>query len=129
MSDFEDNPEEAQEQEVQALIDELTTGTELHYSEEDSSKPFLEEESDKEFAGTTEPVIMTKIMIGGVEYETHAVKKIILDTAEQVLYKKGDRDGLSTNERQILFKSATSTVHKKYDGMPLYWTVVSLTPA
>ncbi len=29
MSDFEDNPEEAHKQEVQALIDELTTGTEL----------------------------------------------------------------------------------------------------
>jgi hypothetical protein len=38
---------------------------------------------------------MTKIMIGGVEYETHAVvKKTVSDTEEQVLYKKGDRDGL-----------------------------------
>jgi hypothetical protein len=36
-----------------------------------------------------------------------------------VLYKKGDRDGLSTVERQILFKSATATVHKKYEVMPL----------
>ena len=36
-----------------------------------------------------------------------------------MLYKKGDRDGLSTDERQILFKSATATVHKKYDVMPL----------
>jgi hypothetical protein len=63
---------------------------------------------------------MTKIMIVGVdEYETHAVKKTISDTAEQVLYKKGDRDGLSTDERQILFKSATATVHKTYEVMPL----------
>jgi hypothetical protein len=119
MSDFVDNPKEAHKQELQALIDKLTTGTKLQYSEEDSSKPFLKEESEEEFAATTEPVIMTKIMIGGVEYETHAVKKIVSDTAEQVLYKKGDRDGLSTDERQILFKSATSTVHNKYDVMPL----------
>ena len=112
MSDFEDNPEEAHEREVQARIDGLTTGNELQYSEEDSSEPFLEEESNKEFAAT-EPVIMTKIMIGGIEYEIHAVKKIVLDTAEQVLYKRGDRDALSTDERQILFESATGLAHKK----------------
>jgi hypothetical protein len=59
-------------------------------------------------------------MMGGIEYnETHSVRKTIPDTAEQVLYKKGDRDGFSTDERQILFKSATTTVHKKYNVMPL----------
>jgi hypothetical protein len=117
MSNYEDNPA-THEQEVQALIDELT-GTDLQYSEEESSKPFpQEEESDKEVVTTREPVTMSKIMIVGIEYKTHAVKKIVSDTAEQVLYKKGDRDGLSTDERQILFKSAT-TVHKKYDVMPL----------
>jgi hypothetical protein len=118
MSDSEDNPA-THEQEVQALIDELA-GTDLQYSEEESSEPFRqEEESDEEVVTTREPVIMSKIMIGGIEYETHAVKKIVSDTAEQVLYKKGDRDGLSTDKRQILFKSATSTVHKKYDVIPL----------
>jgi hypothetical protein len=52
MSNSEDNPV-THEEEVQALIDELTgETTELQYSEEDSSKPFLEEESDEEFAAT-----------------------------------------------------------------------------
>jgi hypothetical protein len=120
MRDSEDNSV-THEQEVQALIDELT-GTDLQYSEEDSSEPFLQQEdSNEELAATTiEPAVtMTKIMIGGVAYETHTVKKKISDTAEQVLYKKGDRDGLSTDERQIFFKSATATVHKKYDEMLL----------
>jgi hypothetical protein len=40
MSDSEDNSV-THEQEVQALIDELTD-TDLQYSEEDSSKPFLQ---------------------------------------------------------------------------------------
>jgi hypothetical protein len=120
MSDSEDNSV-THEQEVQALIDELT-GTDLQYSEEDSSEPFLQQEdSDEELAATTiEPAVaMTKIMIGGVEYKTHAIKKTVPDTVEQVLYKKGDRDGLSTDERQILFKSVTATVHKKYEVMPM----------
>jgi hypothetical protein len=100
MSDSEDNSV-THEQKVQALIDELT-GTDLQYSEEDSSERFLQQEdSGEELAATTikPAVTMNKIMIQGVEYETHAVKKTVSDMAEQVLYKKGDRDGLSTDER------------------------------
>jgi uncharacterized protein HemX len=46
MSDSEDNSV-THEQEVQALIDELT-GTDLQYSEEDSSEPFLQQEDSDE---------------------------------------------------------------------------------
>jgi hypothetical protein len=63
MSDSEDNSV-THEQEVQALIDELTS-TDLQYSEEDSSEPFLQQEdSDEELATTTiEPAVtMTKAL-------------------------------------------------------------------
>jgi hypothetical protein len=116
MSDSEDNSL-THEQEVQALIDELTVeGEEFLYSEEEgSSDPILQEEE-----GDSESIAnMTMIMIGGVEYETRAAEKTVSDTAEQVLYRKTDREALSTDERQLLFKSATQTVHKKYDVMPL----------
>ena len=118
MSDSEEDSA-THEQEVQALIDELTVEREVFGQEEKNETVFEQEETGEEDEESFVTVNMTKIMIGGIEYETHAVKKTVSDTAEQVLYKKGDRAALSTDERQILFKSATATVHKKYDVIPL----------
>jgi hypothetical protein len=61
----------------------------------------------------------SKIMMGGIEYETCVVQRTVSDTAEQVLYRKGKRDALSMDKRQILFKSAAQTMQKKYNIMPL----------
>jgi hypothetical protein len=116
MSDSEDKSL-THKQEVQALIQEPTLEDEefLYSEEEGSSKPKLQEEE-----GDSKSIAnRTIITIGGVEYKTPAAKKTVSDTAEQVLYRKADREALSTDERQLLFKSATQTVHKKYDVMPL----------
>jgi hypothetical protein len=41
---------------------------------------------------------MKNVMIGGIEYETHALEKIVSGMVEQVLYKNDDNDALFTDE-------------------------------
>ena len=62
---------------------------------------------------------MTTIKIGDVEYPILCAKRVISETAEQVLYSKDDRKNLSTDEKTILFKSAVPMAHKKYDILSL----------
>ena len=62
---------------------------------------------------------MNSVEIDGVTYATLGTKKKVSTTAEQVLFKKGDRMSLSADDRQSLFKNATAKAHKLYDIMPL----------
>jgi hypothetical protein len=86
-------------QEVQgALIDEFIIEGEALLQVE-PNEPVLEEEDEEESILIPLETITSKIMVGGIEYDNHNAKKTILDMAEQVLCRKGDIDGLSTDER------------------------------
>jgi hypothetical protein len=83
--------------------------------------PSLTEDPEEDWIRTEPPVQerMTTIKIGNVEYPILGAKRVVSETAEQVLYAKDDRKNLSTDEKTVLFKSAVQTAHKKYDVLPL----------
>jgi hypothetical protein len=64
--------------------------------------------------------IMATIKTGDVEYPILGVKRVVLETAEQVLYSSNHGKDLSTDEKIVLSKSALQTAHKKYDVLPLF---------
>jgi hypothetical protein len=104
ISDSDDNSL-LQEEEVQNLqvIDEFTVEGE-HFQQDKLTGPVLqEEEEDDSLIIIQAPVTVTsKIMIGGIEYESHTAKKTVSNMAEQLVYTKGDRDALSTYEADLV---------------------------
>jgi hypothetical protein len=63
--------------------------------------------------------LMITTKIGDVEHRILRAKRVVSETAEQVLYAKDKRKYLSTDERTVLFQSAIQLAHKNYDILPL----------
>jgi hypothetical protein len=79
----------------------------------------LTDTSEEEGAETPVRQIMATIKIGERNYPILGSKREVSETMGQVLYAKGDRKNLSTDEKTVLFKNAFQTAHKKYDILPL----------
>ena len=99
VSDTDDDP-------LQRSLDQFIT-TRTRNTNKDQAQESVDQIPDPQQA------TMTEVTIAGIQIKKNVNKKIVT-TAEQILFHKEERENLTEDKRQSMFKEATAREQKRY---------------